>query len=274
MRIYTEENLIGLVKNEVFRSNVRGFLMVFSGEIKISDNNAEVVLSKGDFLPIMPDNYYKVLHHTHQLKLFIVVRDVDSAISISLNINRYDIYRFLQFLNSRVINIPDDEMRKCFSIISFLKEYSERDDVPYSTDIRNSLILSFAYIILSVQNGITQQKQPYSRSEEITMSFLKIVQKNFKNEKELPFYAEQLHISVKYLAKCVRETTSESPTKFINDVLLSEARKLLLNTHDNISQIAYQLGFADQFSFGKFFKKHSGLSPKNFRIENRTINSI
>ncbi|MCB4235521.1 helix-turn-helix domain-containing protein [Kaistella anthropi] len=97
---------------------------------------------------------------------------------------------------------------------------------------------------------------------------------HFKNEKELKFYADKLYITVKYLSNTVREITKVPPTYFITDSIINEAKINLLDNNTSIKEIANQLGFADQYTFGKFFKKHTGLSPKHYRLENTLIQSF
>jgi AraC-like DNA-binding protein len=46
-----------------------------------------------------------------------------------------------------------------------------------------------------------------------------------------------------------------------------EARRLLWHTDKDVSQIAYEIGFNDIQAFSRFFKKHQGLSPSNFRMQ-------
>lgn len=93
-------------------------------------------------------------------------------------------------------------------------------------------------------------------------------------KKELSFYAESLLISVKYLSNCVREITKSPPTSFIADALMNEAKVILLHPNNTGGMIAGELGFSDQYSFGKFFKKHTRLSPLNFRKRNHLIDPI
>mgnify|MGYP006383480895 FL=1 len=113
-----------------------------------------------------------------------------------------------------------------------------------------------------------------SRKESITMKFLQLVSINFMKEKELKFYADKLLISSKYLSNTVREITNQPPSKFITEALLNNAKILLLNSDNSIKEISNELDFSDQYAFGKFFKKHTGLSPSNFKKTNKLVDAI
>ena len=74
-----------------------------------------------------------------------------------------------------------------------------------------------------------------------------------------------LNITPGYLSEVVSQTFGLSPKAFINQRLLSEAKNLLYYSDSTISEIAYQLGFSDPASFGKFFRKNATISPSEFR---------
>ena len=90
----------------------------------------------------------------------------------------------------------------------------------------------------------------------------------------LKFYADKLLISSKYLSNTVREITNQPPSKFITEALLNNAKILLLNSDNSIKEISNELDFSDQYAFGKFFKKHTGLSPSNFKKTNKLVDTI
>lgn len=95
--------------------------------------------------------------------------------------------------------------------------------------------------------------------------FLSLVQQNFKKERFLNFYSEAMGISVKHLSRSVKESTGYSPVDWIDRYVILEAKVLLKSTNLTIQQISDELNFASQSFFGKYFKKHTGLSPKEFR---------
>ena len=113
-----------------------------------------------------------------------------------------------------------------------------------------------------------------TRKEEIAMRFIELASLHYKEEKELQFYADQLSISIKYLSNAVRSITHVPPTQFLAASLMDEAKLLLLNSNLAIRAISDRLGFSDQYAFGKFFKKHTGLSPRNFKQQNILVSTI
>ena len=67
----------------------------------------------------------------------------------------------------------------------------------------------------------------------------------------------------------MKEKTGKTALQWINEVVVSDARQQLLYSDQSIKEIVATLGFPNQSFFGKFFRQHTGKSPKRFRVENR-----
>ena len=104
-------------------------------------------------------------------------------------------------------------------------------------------------------------------SDALFRLFRKLLAENYRKEHELQFYADSLHISQTYLSRVIRQISGKTVNNYIAEALYTDARRLLVFTDLTVKEIAEQLGFSDQSSFGKFFKKKSETSPANFRVE-------
>lgn len=99
----------------------------------------------------------------------------------------------------------------------------------------------------------------------LTEKFLSLVQQHFKKERFLDFYAQQLEMTTKHLSRKIKETTGYSAVEWIDRFVILEAKVLLKSSSMSVQQIADELNFNSQSIFGKYFKKHTGRSPKEFR---------
>lgn len=103
-----------------------------------------------------------------------------------------------------------------------------------------------------------------TKNLEITKKFMEVLFSNFKKIHLVKNYASLLFISPNHLNKCVKKTTGKSPTKWIDEILILEAKVLLYQSNYSISEVAFELGFYDQSYFSRFFKKYEGLTPLEF----------
>lgn len=102
-------------------------------------------------------------------------------------------------------------------------------------------------------------------ASRLTEKFLSLVQINFKKERFLEFYASKLEVTTKHLSRTVKETTGFTAVEWIDRFVILEAKVLLKSTTMSIQQISDELNFPSQSFFGKYFKKHTARSPKDFR---------
>ncbi|QHT72232.1 helix-turn-helix domain-containing protein [Rhodocytophaga rosea] len=96
-------------------------------------------------------------------------------------------------------------------------------------------------------------------------NYQKLVEKNYTSLKLPREYAELLFITPGHLNALCHEVLGQSAGEVIRDRIMLEAKRLLTNLSLTISEVAYQLNFADNSYFTKFFKKHTGLTPEKFR---------
>ena len=121
--------------------------------------------------------------------------------------------------------------------------------------IRNYLV--YFYVILHTYKA--------DENDYLFKQFVELVPQYMKQHRDVDFYADMLHVSTQTLTDIVYNASYQSASKFIADRLYHEARLLLHRSEFTIQDIADELGFSDQSAFGKFFKKHEGITPAEFR---------
>ena len=109
------------------------------------------------------------------------------------------------------------------------------------------------------------EERPRSRSMVYTHEFVRLVRKYFRYERSVSFYADKLCMSPKYLSLVVKKSTGHTAASIIDDHVILEAKNLLRFSGKNIQQVAYELNFSNQSSFGKYFKHLTGMSPSEFQ---------
>jgi len=110
---------------------------------------------------------------------------------------------------------------------------------------------------------------PKANSRKVAQieKFRALVETHYKKHLPVTHYAEQLGITSGQLTRLCREELGMSSMDVINARMVHEAQRDLVYTTSSIKQLAYTLGFADETYFGRFFRKHTGLSPREFRAK-------
>ncbi|WP_417785839.1 helix-turn-helix domain-containing protein [Tenacibaculum sp.] len=106
------------------------------------------------------------------------------------------------------------------------------------------------------------------KEQSITAQFSELIDQNIEHNYCAGTYAEMMKIPLKKLIHEIKQTENKTPCKFITEKVINKAKHKLLNTKDTSQMIAYQLGFNDPYYFIKYFKKHTKLTPTQFRTQN------
>ena len=110
-----------------------------------------------------------------------------------------------------------------------------------------------------------QEIEGGDRKKQLFEKFMALVHENSTVQREVSFYADKLCISTKYLTGICRKVTGDSAKKIIDDFAALEIKVLLQSTELNIQEIADYLHFPDQSYLGRYFKRHEGMSPIEYR---------
>lgn len=106
---------------------------------------------------------------------------------------------------------------------------------------------------------------PLSRKKELADGFFRLLHKHYKMERTATFYAAQLCITDKYLSRVIKQVTGKTFYFWSSDFIIREAKLLLKSTEKSVTEISEELGFPNSSFFARFFRKHTGVSPMQFR---------
>jgi len=151
-------------------------------------------------------------------------------------------------------------------------------DTELSSDYAYKYDLLRNYVLELIHTGqklkpIESLKSSANASGRITSLFIELLERQFPIEnisqtiqlKSPVDFAGTLGVHINHLNKVLKETTGKTTTDIVNGRIAEEAKLLLKQTQWNISEIAFTLGFEEVAHFSNFFKRHTGLSPLQFR---------
>lgn len=96
-------------------------------------------------------------------------------------------------------------------------------------------------------------------------AFKNAVDSNYRKEHSTTYYANELHITPDHLNRTVKAKIGKTAKEYIQARIITEAKRLLYFTDESNKEIAYELGFNEPANFSAFFKKHTKVSPSNFK---------
>ncbi|ASZ12516.1 AraC family transcriptional regulator [Chitinophaga pendula] len=99
----------------------------------------------------------------------------------------------------------------------------------------------------------------------ILTRFVNLIDKHYKEEHAVAFYANEINISPNYLNMVCQKQLNVAASSLVQSRLVLEAKRLLKASRMTVKEIVFDLGFYDHASFSKFFKSHTGMTPSAFK---------
>jgi AraC family transcriptional regulator, transcriptional activator of pobA len=172
---------------------------------------------------------------------------------------------FNNLYDTPVVDLNPDEMR-CLTVIAdqMRREMQNRQEPD------QDVLLSYLKIFLIDATRVKMEQRPAGTMEAgklpSTLENLKnAIETHFRTLRTPGDYGKLLHISAKALNKASKSHFNKTLTSLIAERLIIEAKRELYLTSKPVKQIAFELGYEDEFYFSRYFKKNVGVSPQIFR---------
>ena len=229
---------VDTVRHEIGPNDV-----IIISEGQVTDNYRKSPDFKGIAFMMSDDFFHEIITGVHELSaLFIFSR------------------------SHPVFHISDENVASLADYCKLIKKKLDEENNHFRRDVVRSLMTTMIYdicdTIYKIQN-IAAKK--HTRAESIFTQFIPLLEKNFRTERRVSWYAEQLCITAKYLSETVKQVSQRTPNEWIDDYVTLEIRVLLQNSTMSIKEIAEQMSFPNQSFLGKYFKEHVGMSPSEYR---------
>ena len=244
------------------------------GEAVVSFNMREYTVCKGDAFVVMEGDLFLMVSSGEELVMEVMVFR-----NTLLNV----VYPFLgPEVNWSLVDgplrlfgqmeLPYSQMLllDCESLACMLRHPDKLSD--------NKLMLTMtAHFLLTYYKAATESRPTKeTQSSEgrrayqlLTQFYALISEQSPVAERNLEYYADRMHITVRHLFKVCKSETGHTPKEIIDDFVVGDIQHMLLTTEQTFQQLADRFAFPDQSAFGQYFKRHTGLSLTEFRKKHR-----
>lgn len=249
------------------RLNALLLVLVTGGTAKLSIDYIPYEIGPNHFVTIMPTHTIQVSEASYDFRGHLMIISKSFLEGCNPVKNGQSMLHYMQIRKNPCISIEPKQTRQLASYFPMLKKkINERTHLFQKEIIQNFMVCFF----LEVGNIFGKKLEHIgssmlTRKEELFEQFLQLLFEHCKEQHVVSFYAEKLFITPQYLSLILKELTGKSANRWIDDALMMEAKILLKAPQATVQQVADVLHFSDQSTFGKFFKKHMGISPMEFR---------
>lgn len=270
--IYMEEGLV--LTNRLSDPTVAGspscqqFILMSlcrNGNAQYSIDTREQTISAGDLLFIserhIVDNY-KASPDFECLSIMVSTNFYHSFVQNVKNVSSLLLFS----MDNPVVSLTPDEIRVYISYYEKIREKMADTQHHFRVDVVKSLMLAMFYDMSNVIWRMEQTTSKTQRRADATFArFIRLLEQNFRTERRVGWYAQQLGITPKYLSEITKNVSKRTANEWIDDYVMLEIRVLLKNSTKSIKEIADELHFPNQSFLGKYFKEHMSVSPSAYR---------
>ena len=160
------------------------------------------------------------------------------------------------------VKLNEHEYRMIMNIVELMTELSHTT----MQDKHAIMIRGLDFLLRLLSFYRRQRSDEFPGSQRLDTIFFSNLNTHFREHRNVDFYAERANLSIKHFSAVIKQQTGHTVAYWIHEKVIREA-KLLLNTHLDIpiQTIADMLGFDEQSTFSRYFRRETGLSPTQFR---------
>lgn len=225
--------------------------------------------SPGTVLTVRQDQIHKFNQSDHVTgRLLLFTEDFMVAY-----LEELEALKTLQLFNEivsgpKIVFEPAEFVQLLAGIDRIEQEYFEKSD-----DYSLGIIRSELHILITKLYRRKSTIGPKSENRKYLQAFIdfqNLIEQYSDTYKKVEEYAREMGVSAKTLNNITRSIINKSAKEFVDELRTKNIKRLLINTEDSISEIAYTVGFDEPTNFYKYFKRQTGKTPEKFRLAFRS----
>lgn len=241
------------------------FLICIRGEVDCHVNLKEYKVKENGILVNFPESIIQ-LDSTSDFEGYAILISNDYLERLHIDIKKkIDVYINLK---NHPLTYAQTSDILCLRYYYFLIKESLSSINDDMDEIIRGILLSFVFKIISIINSRHESNinecMDKPNIQKYFEDFMSLLSAHHSSERSIGFYADKMNITSNYLSCIVKEYSNYPASHWIGKYVILEAEVMLKMAGMNVQQVAYKLNFPSQSMFGKYFKKHTGITPKDY----------
>ncbi len=254
-------NLVGPVKMEAFL-----IILCLKGRASLYIEGCNYEINANDLIICHPDIIME--KSTASLNIdyrgICVSKDYMSQIGLIDGTNPWDIKMFLE--KSPVLPLMPQEVTILIQYYDLIRSKLTGTPHRYQKELVDALLVALLYELHGIfDRFIDLRSQSYTSGNKIFRDFLGLLSSTYPKPRNVAYYANKLCLTPKYLSTVCQKACGRTASVIINDYVVKDVQYQLRQHGKSIKEICNELKFPNLSFFGRYVKKHLGLSPKTYR---------
>lgn len=245
-------------------------VLCVKGTITASFGISERTVKEQDFLVLPPGIFFQVKEASEDLLLYFCAFS-PKMLQTSF-FSQFMVQLYSSFYFHPIIQLPPGHFqiyKEALSLLVHAQELGKQGDTILTTTLVEGIIPIFlkgCTALLDNEGKVRNKPLEDTNEYKISQMFIGLVMQQYRTEHKVSTYAEQLGIPLNRLCIIVKKHLHMTALQFIDRMIILDAKFLLKSSKEQIKQIALTLGFQNNSFFTKYFRKHTGLSPLEYRL--------
>lgn len=235
-----------------------------NGTIEYQLDTQRQVITPGDILIVSERHIVDHYQPSPDMEGLCIIMSVNFFHEIIKNVRDVNTL-FLFARNHPVISLTPKEQEAFKEYFHVIQQKIGDESNLFRKDLVRTLLLAMFYDVGNIIYRVKENDKPKTRAEVIFANFIKMVEANFRKERRVKWYSQQLCITPKYLTEMVKAASKRTPNEWLDNYTLMELRVMLKTSPKSIKEIAEEMNFPNQSFMGKYFKLHVGVTPSQYR---------
>lgn len=257
------KDILNMYTNFPCRLKAGIFVLCLGGEIEASIDAMSYRVKANDFVTIIPGSILQIHKVEGDLQIYFI--GYSSQFITYANIIKPTLDIFYTIKTNPVFPLKAEIaqlFQEHFALLAktYLAYYGK-----ISREVTKHMLFTLVYGLGELYKDIKTAQPVLGKSEKIAHEFTKLVMQHYASERNVAFYASQLGITQAHLSTTIRQVTGKTCLEIIASMVIMDAKAQLKSTDVTIQDIAYSLNFTNMSFFGKYFKRHVGVGPLEYR---------
>ena len=250
--------------------NEIGFFLCRRGQADILVND-RVYPVNGCFLCFhVPYTSTRIVRHSDDFDGFLLLTELDRLYTTLPDMPLQDVMLLRGHPCIRITSAQYGRMEQLVELMLDRSRLSVQTESGQGAAMRRLLIRTLlqALFLEALEiyfEGSPVEEIPQSREDNIFNRFFHSLMQHCTRERKVTFYATEQHLSPNYFSSVVKAKPGPTAIQWIETASIVRAQHYLSTTSMSIKEIADAMNFTDQSTFGRYFRKHCGMSPTDYR---------
>ncbi len=236
------------------------FILLTAGELEIKTGYEHHFAKESELIIVQPNKPFSLEKYSNNIKGYVLHIRGKGILGSMGNHSLIFSLEYLESWSNSLFRM--DHLPKEFMVNIFKRIYWERKQETENLVVVNAYVITLLLELHSFYNIATSHNRA---AIDLFRRFKKEVYKSLNLQISISEYAELLAVTPNHLNKSVKSVTGKTASDILTKVKIIEAKFLLMSASLTIADVGTKLGYDDTSYFTRFFKKHEGLTPSEYR---------